>query len=415
MGTGGANERCGSSGSGTSGSRAGSNPRPSAGAGSRSDRLIMQQQLGLSALRLPRGLAELGASPLFSAAATAGQEAPPDAAKVAAVLQQARRQPATALDWGLLFQALTSGQLQGSQPAQLLAVLSWAANSAREQLEGAPAAGERPSGGRGAAAGAASASDVGNPRQRQALQNTLKLSLLFLCCLARGEGTAGREAQHPAPVGGKRGGKKGKGAGAGGDAAAEVLMQLRARRDALLAASSIEDALHDNRTLLPAVSDLRAAGRLVRGAAMHCLVHPLLPGAAGNDHSAKELAEACFQAAAGECCLGTFCWECSDGAAVAGRPRRPALAPVPACLPQVVLGIAVPPAACLPPTSPFAQASWLERLWAQKSGRRRRQRPRHCKTCWGWSRSPSSRRRRVLGRGIPTKVVGGQAFRYSPT
>lgn len=278
----------------------------------------MQQQLGLSSLRLPSSLAELGASPLFSAADAAGQEGPPDAAEVAAVLQQARRQPVTALDWGLLFQALTSGQLQGSQPAQLAAVLSWAADSAREQLEAAAAAGERPSGGRGA--GAASASDVGNPRQRQALQNTIKLSLLFLCALARGEGTAGRDAQHPAPAGGRRGGKKGKGTGAGGDGATEALTQLRARRDALLAAGGIEEALHDNRMLLPAVPDLRAAGRLVRGAAMHCLVHQLPPGAAGSDRTAKELAETCFQAAAGDCGVCRFGWECSDGAGQAAPP-----------------------------------------------------------------------------------------------
>lgn len=258
----------------------------------------MQQQLGLGALRLPSGLAELGANPLFSVAAAAAQDAPPDAAEVAAVLQQARRQQVTALDWGLLFQALASGQLQGSRPAQLVAVLSWAADSAREQLEAAAAAGERPSGGGGGASPAA-ASDVGNPRLRQALRNTLKLSLLFLGSLARGEAAGGRDAQHPAPTGGKRGGKQAKGGAGAAEAAAEALAQLRVRRDALLAAGGIEDALHENRSLLPAVADLRAASRLVRGAAMHCLVHPLPAGAAGSDRTAKELAEACFQTAAG--------------------------------------------------------------------------------------------------------------------
>ena len=260
----------------------------------------MQQQLGQSALRLPSSLAELRASPLFSAAAAAAQEGPPAASEVAALLPQARRQPVTALDWGLLLHALSSGQLQGSQPAQLVAVLSWAADSAREQLEAAAAAGGRPSGGGGSAAAAPAATDVGDPRLRQALQNTLKLSLFFLCCLVRGEGTSGGDAEHPAPAGGgsgKRGGKKAK-AGAGATVV-EALAQLRAQRDALLAAGTIEDALHDSRALLPAVSDLRAAGRLVRGAALHCLVHPPPAGAGGGDRAAKELAEARFQAAAG--------------------------------------------------------------------------------------------------------------------
>ncbi|PRW50755.1 NRT1 PTR FAMILY -like [Chlorella sorokiniana] len=277
-------------------------PQAVPGSGTHQIKTAMQQQLGLSALRLPSSLAELGAKPLFSAAAAAAQEGHPDAAEVAAVLQQARRQPVTALDWALLFQALTTGQLQGSQPAQLVAVLSWAADSVREQLEAAAAAGERPSGGGGgsAAAHAGCASDVGNPRLRQALQNTLKLSLLFLCSLARGEGAAGREEQHPAAASGKRGGKKAKAAAGGsGEAAAQALAQLSARRDALLAAGSIEDAIHDNRALLPSVSGMRAAGRLVRGAAMHCLVHPLPAGAAGGDRTAKDLVEACFQAASG--------------------------------------------------------------------------------------------------------------------
>ncbi len=257
--------------------------------------ILPAMQLGLSALRLPSSLAELGSSPLFSAAGAAGA---PDAAELAAVLQQARRRPVSELDWALLFQAVSSGQLQGSQAEKLVAVLTWAADSAREQLEAATAAGERPSGGGAATAAAAVAADVGNPRLRQAQQNTLKLSLLFLCSMARGEGTANGDAQHPAPGSCKRGGKKHKGPAGGGEAAAEALAQLRVRRDALLAAGSIEDALHDNRALLP-VSDLRAAGRLVRGAAMHCLAHPLPPGAAGGDRTAKDLAEACFQGSAG--------------------------------------------------------------------------------------------------------------------
>ena len=55
---------------------------------------------------------------------------------------------------------------------------------------------------------------------RQALQNTLKLSLLFLCSLARGEAAGSGDAQQPAPTGGKRGGKKAKGSAGAGEAAA---------------------------------------------------------------------------------------------------------------------------------------------------------------------------------------------------
>lgn len=249
-------------------------------------------QLGLTALRLPSSLEELGASPLFAAAASDG---PPDAAELAAWLQQARQAVPAALDWSLPLRALQGGCLQAQQATSLVAALGRILEAAREQLEqlDAAAAGGRVSGGSGAGAAAAGG---GDPRLATAQRNALKLSLFFLCCLAHGEGTAAASTPQP---GAGVGGRKGKAAGgAGSDAAAAALASLRARRDALLAIGAAEEAVHECRGLLPALPDLRAAARAARSAALHCLAHP---PAAGGDRGTKELAEACTQAASGGC------------------------------------------------------------------------------------------------------------------
>jgi hypothetical protein len=256
----------------------------------------------LASVRLPSSLAELERNPLFAAAAAA----PFDAAELAAWLKGARQQPLAAMEWGLVLAAVKAGQQQGWQAAglragQLVSVLAWAAEGAQQQLlQGA---------GRPAAAAGSSAApaveDVGNPRQRQALQSTLKLSLFFLCCITRGDSSAavqqveaGGGAQKPAA-------KKAKGGGGGsGGEAASFTAQLQLRRDALLAVGSIEEGLWADPALLPAVSDLRAGHRLVRATALHCLVHPLAPagggGSSGGDRSSKALADSCFEAMAGQ-------------------------------------------------------------------------------------------------------------------
>lgn len=254
------------------------------------------QQLGLAALRLPGSLEELGASPLFAAAANDL----PDAAELAALLQKARQESATALDWGQVLQTLRGGQLQASQASQLVGVLARAADSARQQLEAVTASSGRPSGGSAAPAAVGAG---GDPRLATALRNSLKLSLFFLCCLARGEGSAaGPQAAQAAGGGGgqRRGAAKKAKAGGGVDtasAATAALAQLRARRDALLAINAIEEAVHACRALLPAVPDLRAAAQAARRAALHCLVHPSPVVVA--DRGAKDLAVACSQAATG--------------------------------------------------------------------------------------------------------------------
>ena len=248
----------------------------------------------LASVRLPSSLAELEGTPLFAAAG------PFDAADLATWLQGARQQPLAAMEWGLVLAAVQAGQQQGWLQAglragQLVSVLAWAAEAARQQLrQGAG----RPAAGGGGMAQAVE--DVGNPRQRQGMQSTLKLSLFFLCCIAKCEGSA---AQH-ADGGGaqKPAAKKAKGGGGGGEATATAAL-LQLQRDALLAVGGIQEALWADPALLPAVSDLRAAHRLIRATAMHCLVHPLAPagdGGGGGDRSSKALADSCFEAMAGE-------------------------------------------------------------------------------------------------------------------
>lgn len=87
----------------------------------------------MTALRLPNSLAELGSRPLFAEAA-ATVATPPDAVDLAAWLQQARRQPAEALDWSKVFKAVSGGWLQGAQSAQLVGLLAAASEHTREQL-----------------------------------------------------------------------------------------------------------------------------------------------------------------------------------------------------------------------------------------------------------------------------------------
>lgn len=262
----------------------------------------MERSLGLTALRLPGSLEQLAATPLFAAAAA--EEQPPD---LTAWLQAARQQTLTQLDWAVVLRAF-QGQLQASQALQLASLLSWAAKGARQQLEEVNAG--------------TAAADAGDPRRRQALQNSLKLSLFFLCSLARGEGTATASgAQHPHAAAVATGGQQKRAKAAGGDGAAAALAALRLRRDALLAAGGIEEAVAADRALLPAVSDLRAACRLVRAAVLHCLVHPLPVPAGGGDRSAKDLAEACFQAVAGGWPLS---YACQLSPTHVERPRSPA-------------------------------------------------------------------------------------------
>ncbi|KAL4443283.1 hypothetical protein ABPG75_011020 [Micractinium tetrahymenae] len=261
----------------------------------------MEQQLGLLSIRLTApeaGLAELAAAlpPLSSGSAPAGPEGL-EPAQVAAWAQQQRQQPPTALEWAGLHACLSGTHPAGAKACQhLVSLLGWAAEGAAQQLRDAASAQEAASG----------PADAGNPRHQTALRNTLKLSLAFLACMAKGlESGSSEAAQQQEPA--ARRGKKAK-AGGGGDgkaaaAAAAALASLHLRRDALLALGAIAEALSaSSAVLLPAVADMRAAERLLRAAALHCLVHPPA-GAAGGTGAAtvsfKAAAEACYQAAAG--------------------------------------------------------------------------------------------------------------------
>lgn len=270
----------------------------------------MEQHLGLAALRLPSRLEELSGEALFASASSDASQGAPDAAQLTAWLQAARAEAPTALDWRFVHRALVGGRLSGGQPAQLASLLGAAADAAAQQLElelGLQAGG----GGRGGAT--ASTVDVaaaGDPRRLQALRNSFKLSLFFLCCLARGEGCANAAAAGAQQEALRKGAsaKKAAGGGGGSAAASTLTQQLRARRAALQAIVAIEEALQASRgLLLPAVADARAVGRLARAAALHCLQHPL---AAGADRAAKDLSEACFHALAGAWCGVTLVGGC---------------------------------------------------------------------------------------------------------
>lgn len=273
----------------------------------------MEQQLGITSFRLPppeAGLAELASSPLFAGAAAdahPSQSQCLEPAQLAAWARCQRQQPVTALDWRVVLSQLAGGK--GAQ--QIVSLLSWAAEGAVQQLELA-ASGRAAQGGGG---------DAGNPRHQQALQNTLKLSLALLCCIARGQGGTsqaehedGQQAGKAAAAGTRRKKAKSGGGGAAWSAAAAAaataaLAQLQLRRDALRAVLAISDAFASGNavTLLPAVSDLRAAERLWRACALHCLVHPPTAAAAAagsgdTSGSAKAAMEAAYRALAGGCC-----------------------------------------------------------------------------------------------------------------
>ena len=354
----------------------------------------------LASASLPSSLSELESSPLFAAAAAG----PFDAADLAAWLKGAREQPLAAMDWGLVLAAVKAGQQQGWQAAglragQLVSVLAWAAEGAQQQLllgAGCPAA---------AAGGAAPAvEDVGNPRQRQARQSTLKLSLFFLCCIAKGESSA---AQHADAVGGAQKPAAKKAKGGGGEGSAAHAAQLQLRRDALLAVGSIEEVLQAEPALLSAVSDLRAAHRLARATALHCLVHPLAPaggggggaGGGGGDRSVKALADSCFEAMAGE------------------RECGARMSPINCCMAHSMpttdpSNKCIPPAgrACLASPLPARlQSSCGARLSRRRSARARLLRPRCCKRWWAWWRSQCSRPRWVLRAVVSRRPVVGAA------
>lgn len=265
-----------------------------------------------TSLRLPSSVQELDeSSPAFAGAPTSL-----DASQLAAWLQQARQHPVTGLEWGVVLAAVKHGSTQLWQQAgtQLVSLLAWAAQRARLLLEPGGAAGQQAAVAAAAAeqeaAAALSEVDAGNPRQLLALRNTLKLSLFFLCCIARGEG--GSAAAAPAQQGdagaavatGKgpqqpRAKKSRRGGGGGDGAAAEAAACAAARliSSALLAVSAIEEAIWASRVLLPALGDLRAAARLAQATALHCLAHPL--HTVGSSSSFKALAESCQQAMSG--------------------------------------------------------------------------------------------------------------------
>ncbi len=263
----------------------------------------MDQQLGLVSIRLPApeaGLAELLLL-LPSASTGSGPSSPvgQEPSQVAGWVQLQRQNALTALDWAGLHAFLSGTHPLGNKACQhLVSLLEWAADGAVQQLRDAAASGPA----------ATHVSDAGNPRHQAALRNTLKLSLAFLAFMAKGSGSAGSDEGQQAEAAPRRGKKAKAGAASEGKAAAAAaaaLSSLHIRRDALLALGGIAEAVtaHSS-TLLPAVADLRAAERLWRAAALHCLVHPPAGavGAAGSTLvSAKAALEDCYAAAAGVC------------------------------------------------------------------------------------------------------------------
>lgn len=263
----------------------------------------MDQQLGLVSIRLPApeaGLAELLLL-LPSASTGSGPSRPvgQEPSQVAGWVQLQRQNALTALDWAGIHAFLSGTHPLGNKACQhLVSLLGWAADGAVQQLRGAA----------GSGAAVRHAPDAGNPRHQAALRNTLKLSLAFLAFMAKGSGSASSDEGQQAEAAPRRGKKAKAGAASEGKAAAAAaaaLPSLHLRRDALLTLGAIAEAVtaHSS-TLLPAVADLRAAERLWRAGALHCLVHPPAGavGAAGSTLvSAKAALEDCYAAAAGVC------------------------------------------------------------------------------------------------------------------
>lgn len=249
--------------------------------------LIAMERLGLTAFRLPTRLADLDeSSSLFAA-----QHGRLEASQLLAWAQRSKQQPVTSLQWDVVLstvKARSAGLWQHAGP-HFVALLAWAAQTARQELQ-------RSSKGNTVGTGGVVATDGDDPRRPLALRNSLKLGLFFLCTVARGEhGGLSAHAEFEAePHAGKQRGKKGS-----STVAAAVLCSARLRRDALLAVAAIDEALRSDGGLLPAVADKQAAARLVWAAALHCLARPLEGPV--KDRAAKELVESFQKASTGGC------------------------------------------------------------------------------------------------------------------
>lgn len=246
----------------------------------------MASALRACSFRLGCSVEDFVKEPLFQP----GKPLPADLAGLAtslrAWLPKARSQPPTAAPWDLVFAAAQASGARGwgksSEVAcQLLGALAWAAAAAAKQLLGAGAAGA----GSGSGSG-----DPGDPRERLALQNTFKLALFFMCHIlqaAMASAAAAVQAAGGGRGGGRGGGKGGRGT-AGAAEAEEASQRLQLCHEALRGLASLEAHVWDSQ-VLPALADRQAADRLLRGAALGCLLHPQSAGA--GDKGSRALAD----------------------------------------------------------------------------------------------------------------------------